>query len=151
MKIAHELDERLEDMNSAEHRVHDKKIDSLLNDLPPLPDFSRFHDAFKPDPKGSTPEGLMRDAFFLSYDQNACEYLSMEDGSLDAAMSSGREVVSSTFIIPYPPGFPILVPGQVVSDEIIGFFRKLDVKEIHGYRPDLGLRVFTEEALKARL
>ncbi len=151
VKIAHELDERVEDMNSAEHRVHDKKIDSLLNDLPPLPDFSRFHDAFRPDSKGTTPEGLMRDAFFLSYDQNACEYLSMEDGSLDAAMSSGREVVSSTFIIPYPPGFPILVPGQVVSDEIIGFFRKLDVKEIHGYRPDLGLRVFTEEALKARL
>jgi arginine decarboxylase len=26
--------------------------------------------------------------------------------------------------------------------------RALDVSEIHGYRPDLGLRVFTEEALK---
>ena len=25
--------------------------------------------------------------------------------------------------------------------------RALDVNEIHGYRPDLGLRVFTEEAL----
>jgi arginine decarboxylase len=28
--------------------------------------------------------------------------------------------------------------------------RALDVKEIHGYRPELGLRVFTEEALAAR-
>ncbi len=26
--------------------------------------------------------------------------------------------------------------------------RALDVSEIHGYRPELGLRVFTEDALK---
>ncbi len=51
------------------------------------------------------------------------------------------------FVIPYPPGFPILVPGQVVSAEIIHYMRRLDVKEIHGYRPELGLRVFTAEAL----
>ncbi len=56
-------------------------------------------------------------------------------------------MVSASFIIPYPPGFPILVPGQVVSQEILAFMRALDVSEIHGYRADLGLRVFTEEAL----
>ena len=53
--------------------------------------------------------------------------------------------------IPYPPGFPILVPGQVVSAEILSFMRALDVNEIHGYRADLGLRVFTEEALARRM
>jgi arginine decarboxylase len=31
---------------------------------------------------------------------------------------------------------------------IVGF--KLDVKEIHGYRPDLGLSVFTQAALDRR-
>ena len=151
VKIATEQDERLEDMNAPEKKAHEKKVNALLNELPPLPDFSRFHDAFRPDPKGHTREGVMRDAYFLSYDEDSCEYLTMEDGSLEDAMNAGREVVSATFIIPYPPGFPILVPGQVVSKEIIGFFRALDVKEIHGYRPDLGLRVFTEAALKARL
>jgi arginine decarboxylase len=151
VKIAREQDEHLEDMNAPEKKAHEKKVHSLLHELPPLPDFSRFHDAFRPDPKGHTREGVIRDAYFLSYDENACEYLTFEDGALDAQMDSGRDVVSATFIIPYPPGFPILVPGQVVSKEIIGFFRALDVKEIHGYRPDLGLRVFTEDALKARL
>ena len=34
---------------------------------------------------------------------------------MEAAMDSGRELVSTAFIIPYPPGFPILVPGQVIS------------------------------------
>ena len=62
-------------------------------------------------------------------------------------MKSGDPVVSASFIIPYPPGFPILVPGQEISDEILDFMRALDVSEIHGYRPDLGLRVFTKEAL----
>ena len=63
-------------------------------------------------------------------------------------MAAGREIVSATFVIPYPPGFPILVPGQVLSREILDFLRKLDVTEIHGLRPELGLRVFTEEALR---
>jgi arginine decarboxylase len=36
----------------------------------------------------------------------------------------------------------------VISPEILSFMRALDVSEIHGYRPDLGLRVFTESALK---
>ena len=62
-------------------------------------------------------------------------------------MAEGRELVSAIFVIPYPPGFPILVPGQVISRAIVEFLRGLDVKEIHGLRPELGLRVFTEEAL----
>jgi arginine/lysine/ornithine decarboxylase len=148
VKIARDLDEQFEDMSAAEHKVHSAKVKSITQDLPPLPDFSRFHDSFRPDPDGPTIEGDLRSAFFLSYDAEACEYMSLDDGSLDAAMNSGRDVVSASFVIPYPPGFPILVPGQVASSEIIEFLRKLDVKEIHGFRPELGLRVFTEEALR---
>jgi len=40
------------------------------------------------------------------------------------------------------------VPGQVISAEIMKFMRALDVSEIHGFRPDLGLRIFTPKALK---
>jgi arginine decarboxylase len=50
-------------------------------------------------------------------------------------------------VVPYPPGFPVLVPGQSVSRAIIEFLIRLDVKEIHGYRAELGLSVFTEESL----
>ena len=102
------------------------------------------HDAFRTDQV--TSEGDIRSAFFLSYDEKNCDYLEL-DGSIDEALDSGRDVVSAQFIIPYPPGFPILVPGQVVSKEILAFMRALDVSEIHGYRDDLGLRVFTEKAL----
>lgn len=157
VKIADELDERLGDSSAIEQKLHDKNVRSLLEELPPQPDFSRFHDAFrakKPadgEPEGTsgdTPEGDIRTAYFLSYDSENCEYLSLEDGALDAEMAKGREIVSSTFIIPYPPGFPILVPGQVLSIEILQYLRALDVKEIHGFRPELGLRVFSEAALE---
>lgn len=37
----------------------------------------------------------------------------------------------------------MLVPGQVISKEILYFLAELDVKEIHGYNPELGLAVFT--------
>ena len=41
----------------------------------------------------------------------------------------------------------VLVPGQVVSKDILDFLIAIDVKEIHGYREDLGLRVFNGHAL----
>jgi arginine decarboxylase len=56
--------------------------------------------------------------------------------------------VSATYVTPYPPGFPVLVPGQVFSREILQFMRDLDTKEIHGYEPNFGYRVYTEKAIE---
>ena len=148
VKVANEIELQLEDMSPAEKRIHENNVKSIVEDLPPLPDFSCFHDAFREDPDGNVAEGDSRTAFFLSYDADNCEYVSIESPELDAALKDGRDIVSSSFVIPYPPGFPILVPGQVVSLEIVEFLRKLDVKEIHGYRPELGLRIFTPAALE---
>ncbi len=144
VEIANSLDELLDDASKMERLSFDRRVKNLMEDYPPLPDFSRFHDAFRADQE--TVEGDIRAAFFMSYDENNCDYLEL-DGSLKDALERGEEVVSASFIIPYPPGFPILVPGQVVSKEILAFMRALDVNEIHGYRADLGLRVLTSEAL----
>jgi arginine decarboxylase len=144
VEIAKGLDELLDDASRMERLSFDRRVKNLMNDLPPLPDFSRFHDGFRAD--NVTSEGDIRTAYYLSYDDTNCDYLELE-GSLKEAMDAGKEVVSASFIIPYPPGFPILVPGQVISQEILAFMRALDVNEIHGYRADLGLRVFTTKAL----
>ncbi|MBU3029861.1 aminotransferase class I/II-fold pyridoxal phosphate-dependent enzyme [Paracoccus marinaquae] len=144
VSIAKDLDDLLDDASKMERRSFEYRVKSLIEHVPPLPDFSRFHSAFR---NGSTPEGDMRSAFFLAYDEDNCDYVDLDDALL-ARLKAGEELVSSSFIIPYPPGFPILVPGQVISPEILTFMRALDVSEIHGYRPDLGLRVFTPEALK---
>lgn len=150
VRYAQELDSELEEASVAERKGFDKRVHALMNQLPPLPDFSRFHDAFRSGDATGTPEGDIRQAFFLAYDEAQCEYFPLEDDSMEAAIDGGRELVSTSFIIPYPPGFPILVPGQVISKEILHFMRALDVKEIHGYRPDLGMRVFMQAALDAR-
>jgi arginine decarboxylase len=141
--IAKELDQAREGASPAEVALYDRKVDRLTNKLPPLPDFSRFHDAFRPNP--DTPEGDMRAAYFLAYKPSNHEYVPLEDAI--RLIREGRELVACSFIIPYPPGFPILVPGQVVSLEIVKFMQELDIDEIHGYRAELGLPVFTEETI----
>jgi arginine decarboxylase len=35
-----------------------------------------------------------------------------------------------------------------MSEGILNYLLQLDVKEIHGYRPELGLKVFREESLR---
>jgi len=148
VKIARELDAQNEDASPMEQKAFAARVHSLTEELPSLPDFSRFHDVFRPQGDRTT-AGDIRAAFFYAYDESRCEYFRLNDSAIDEAMAAGRDVVSSGFIIPYPPGFPILVPGQVISSDILDFMRKLDVKEIHGYRAELGLRVFTDEAIAA--
>ncbi|WP_171173715.1 aminotransferase class I/II-fold pyridoxal phosphate-dependent enzyme [Ruegeria sp. HKCCD8929] len=145
VEVAKELDELLDDASKMERLSFDKRVAGLVEHVPPLPDFSRFHDAFRSGT--DTPEGDVRTAFFLAYNEDNCDYHDLDDVLVER-LNSGEELVSASFIIPYPPGFPILVPGQVISPEILSFMRALDVSEIHGYRPDLGLRVFTHEALQ---
>jgi arginine decarboxylase len=146
-KVAQELDEKIEQQSSMEKRISQDRVVSLTERLPPLPNFSSFHPAFAPFEKNFL-AGDLRKAFFLAYDQTTCEYLQLEN-AVEDAMKSGRQVVSATFVTPYPPGFPVLVPGQVISPEILAYLQALDVKEIHGYEPQYGLRVFTEHALDA--
>ena len=146
LQIADELDESNRSLNKREAEISKKHITSLIKDVPPLPDFSYFHRSFQASP--GVPGGNIREAFFLAYEEDLCEYVLLKDCL--GELSKNRELVSTSFVIPYPPGFPILVPGQVVSEEIIRFMIALDVKEIHGYRAELGLKVFTVEALNRK-
>ena len=146
LKLAAEaLETRLDGASAAELKLHERRVEALTRDLPPLPDFSHFHEVFRPHPGAR--EGDMRSAYFLNYDGANREYVPLDEA--ERQIEEGRELVCTTFIIPYPPGFPILVPGQVVSSEILDFMQKLAIKEVHGYRAELGLPVFTHEALEA--
>ncbi len=75
--------------------------------------------------------------------------MKLNSKEIDERLKNGPEMVSAKFVIPYPPGFPIMVPGQVITPETITFMRKLDVKEIHGYNAALGLELLKPEALAA--
>src|SRR6185295_8834311 len=148
--MSRNIEKRLAEGGESERETFAARVKSLVTDVPDLPNFSRFHDAFRDDAKSVTPEGHMRAAYYMAYDAESCEYLKLNDKRIDERLKNGPELVSAKCVIPYPPGFPIMVPGQVVTPETIAFMRKLDVKEIHGFNATKGLELLKPSALAAR-
>jgi arginine decarboxylase len=145
--IAGEIDRRLVQGGANVLKTFTARVNSLMTDVPDLPNFSHFHDSFRGDAGDSTNEGDIRSGFYSAYNAEGCEYLRLGDAEIDRRLKSGPDLVSANFVIPYPPGFPIMVPGQVITQETIDFMRKLDVKEIHGYDATEGLKLVRPEAL----
>jgi arginine decarboxylase len=144
--IAMDLEGQLMDMSPTERAAHERAVQRLTSPSAPLPDFSGFHPSFQDVNGEHSPEGDVRRAFYLSYNDSYCEYLKPEE--VEQRVENGEQVVSTTYVTPYPPGYPVLVPGQVFSPEILSFMRSLDTPEIHGYRADLGYRVYVDKALE---
>ena len=142
-RVASDFDRNLSTAGRADRALQRRRVEEITTDLPALPDFSEFDTAFRPD--GASSFGDMRSAFYAGYEESDREHVLL--GAAGRRLAEGKTLVSTTFVVPYPPGFPVLVPGQVVSKEILYFLAQLDVKEIHGYNPDLGLSVFTEAAI----
>jgi arginine decarboxylase len=142
-RVATDFDRIEKAASVADRALHERHVEEITQDLPHLPDFSEFDVAFRPVDECKF--GDMRSAFYAGYEESDREYVQI--GSAGRRLAEGKTLVSTTFVVPYPPGFPVLVPGQVVSKEIVYFLAQLDIKEIHGYNPDLGLSVFTQTAL----
>jgi len=146
-EICTAIEKRLAEGGPEAKAAFDARVKSLMTDVPDLPNFSAFHAAFRKNAGAKTAEGDMRSAFYGAYDAAGCEYVPIVGAQCDKRLKDGPPMVSSNFVIPYPPGFPILVPGQVVTQATIDFMRKLDVKEVHGYERERGLKLITPAAL----
>jgi len=146
VEISSEIDQRLAQGGPNVRQAFDARVKSLMTDVPDLPNFSHFHDAFRRDAGKQTNEGDIRAGFYAAYDAAGCEYIRLADPEIDRRLKEGPDLVSANFVIPYPPGFPIMVPGQVITQETIDFMRKLDVKEIHGYDAAEGLKLVRVDA-----
>jgi arginine decarboxylase len=145
--LSREIEARLAQGGKEENTAFSARVKSLMTDVPDLPNFSCFHDAFRENPKAASNEGHMRPAFFMAYDDANCEFVKLASKEIDDRLKNGPEMVSSNMVIPYPPGFPIMVPGQVITADTIAFMRKLDVKEIHGYNAARGLKLIKPSVL----
>jgi arginine decarboxylase len=149
VEISLGIEKRLVDGGSAAQQAFAWRVKSLMTDVPNLPNFTCFVSRFRENTSSITSEGDMRSAFFAAYREKQCEHIKLFSPEIDKRLKDGPELVSANFVIPYPPGFPIMVPGQVIDAETIGFMRKLDVKEIHGYGAALGLKLLNPAFLKA--
>jgi len=147
LEISQQIETEFAEDGESARAAFAKRVKNLMEDVPDLPNFSRFHDGYRDDPGSITLEGDMRTAFFAAYEEDDCEYLPLMSPKIDERLKSGTELVSANFVIPYQPGFPIMVPGQVIAADTIGYMRKLDVKEIHGYNNARGLKLIKLSAI----
>ena len=144
LRIAEELDQKELGFSESEADVHQRHIKRLTREVPPLPNFSYFHEVFRADMR--TPDGNMRKAHFLSCEEENCTYLDLDECLEE--IENGRTLVSASFAIPYPPGFPVFVPGQVIPFQTLHFMKQSGIQEIHSFNPELGLRVFKQEVIE---
>jgi arginine decarboxylase len=147
--ISRGIDKKLEEGGDSAKQAFATRVKFLMTDVPDLPNFSCFFETFRENPSSKTSEGDMRSAFFGAYREQQCEHLKLFSPEIDKRLKDGPELVSANFVIPYPPGFPIMVPGQVIDRGTIEFMRKLDVKEIHGFNSSLGLKLLNPSFLHA--
>ena len=89
----------------------------------------------------------MRQAFYAGFKPQNISYVLINQDSL-AAAQQGQTWVSASYVTPYPPGFPVLVPGQIIDAPLLSYLATLKIKEIHGYHESLGLKILDERALK---
>ena len=104
VKIARDLDGRVTEMSPAQQAAHARAVLKQTSPCAPLPGFSGFHPAFTSRGDHPTPEGDVRRAFFLSYDDTRCEYLLADE--VEQRLEAGQQVASATFVTPYPARLP---------------------------------------------
>ncbi len=71
-------------------QAFDKRVRSLTEELPPLPDFSRFHARFRASDGKDTPEGDIRAAYFLAYDETTASTSPSATAPMEKAIDRAR-------------------------------------------------------------
>ncbi len=145
-QIARESERAKAEFSPAARGAEERRVDRLTTQHPPLPGFSCFHRKFR-ERDASTPEGHLRAAFYQSQVAGAIEFI-YPTNDLAVELENGRELVSAGFITPYPPGYPVLVPGQIINPSVVRFLLATHPEETHGFDPSMGLPVFTVKALE---
>src|SRR5262249_55151072 len=62
--MARSIEKRLASGGESERTAFAARVKALVEDVPDLPNFSRFHDAFRENAKSATSEGDMRSAYY---------------------------------------------------------------------------------------
>ncbi len=115
-----------------------------------LPARRSFHPLFLPFGDAHCQASDVRSAYFAAGLQEHVDYLPLSTETVEQARA-GRTWVCAAFVTPYPPGFPVLVPGQIITVEVLLFFQHIKVREIHGFNAERGLKVFRDDYLARRL
>lgn len=89
----------------------------------------------------------IRKAYYDAYDQERIDYIPIDESTIEKA-KVGEKWVSASFVTPYPPGFPLLVPGQIIDLPMLEYLADIINDEIHGLSKENGAKVFKQSFLK---
>ena len=146
--IARELNNSLSQASPEITKKHQQKIGKRGLTPATIPSFTSFHPCFRSPSSSSTKAGNLRKAYTLARKEGTLDYLVPTDEVIKE-IALGSIYVSAGMVTPYPPGYPLLLPGQVISADIMRYLNLVKEQEVHGYDKDLGLQVFTAEAIRS--
>ena len=143
MQVLHEMTAKFK---------HERRKSSRLEQEAsiPLPEKRIYHPAFLPFASGEYQASDIRTAYFEGSEARHTTYIP-HSAHTQEQVQAGKQWVSASFVTPYPPGFPVIVPGQIITTEILTFFQHIKVKEIHGFSFELGFKVFSDDYLAQAL
>jgi arginine decarboxylase len=143
MQVLHEM--------TAKFKHERRKLSRLEQEASiPLPEKRIYHPAFLPFASGEYQASDIRTAYFEGSEARHTTYIPHSSHTQEQ-VQAGKQWVSASFVTPYPPGFPVIVPGQIITTEILTFFQHIKVKEIHGFSFELGFKVFSDDYLAQAL
>ena len=140
LQVLHEMADKFQ--SERRLRVSSQHLEASI----PLPEKRLFHPAFLPFAEGDYPASDMRAAHYQGINEENVEFVPLSSDTMQQ-MVSGQRWVSASFVTPYPPGFPVIVPGQIITPELLQYFQHIKVKEIHGYNFKRGFKVFRQAHL----
>ncbi len=90
----------------------------------------------------------IRSAYYAGLKGENVDFVTLSN-ELMSDVINDKKLISASFVTPYPPGFPIIVPGQIINYDLLLYLQTIQIKEIHGYHPEKGLKIFTENYLSS--
>lgn len=70
----------------------------------------------------------MRAAYMMAYD---------EDNRVRVPTKESEGRVSAAFVIPTPPGFPILVPGQQIGAHDVRYLQQVEIRDLVVFKKEV--------------
>jgi arginine decarboxylase len=137
-------------LNSLTHITNQMQSNTDSKDISiKLPQSRKYHSIFTAvtSIKNNFQAVNIRKAYYSGLDEKNISY-QLLDNKLIQEVLQEKQVISAGFVTPYPPGFPIIVPGQVITYDILLYLQAMKIGEIHGYHSEKGLKIFNKDFLK---
>jgi len=148
--IVREIDTRVGRLSPPQLNSHDERLACRKSLNIEIPHWAEFHPLFCSHHIGSHSILNIRQAYYLSRSDRAIKYINLNQ-DLASSIDHGEVLVSAALVTPYPPGYPLLLPGQIISSDAVRYLLSIIDHEIHGYDPMNGLEVFNPVFLDEHL